>query len=127
MSSYLLDSDILMDFFKKKEEIVNLIIKLVEKGNLAASVLSITELRSGWTDDQAKFSLQRFYKLVEIKNITKEIAELAGEFRWKYKAKGITLPTIDILIAATAIIEDCQMVTGNRRDFPMPELKLYPL
>ncbi|MBI2028628.1 MAG: PIN domain-containing protein [Candidatus Levybacteria bacterium] len=116
-----------MDFFKKKEEIVNLIIKLVEKGNLAASVLSITELRSGWTDDQAKFSLQRFYKLVEIKNITKEIAELAGEFRWKYKAKGITLPTIDILIAATAIIEDCQMVTGNRRDFPMPELKLYPL
>lgn len=127
MISYLLDSDILMDFFKKKEEAVDLITKLVEKGKLATSILSVTELRAGWSKEQAKFFLQRFYKLVEIKNITKEIAELAGELRWEYKSHGISLPTIDTLIAATAIVEDYQLVTRNKKDFPIPQLKLYPL
>ena len=122
-----MDSDILMDFFKKKEEAVNLITKLIEKGNLAVSILSVTELRAGWSKEQAKFFLQRLYKLVEIKNITKEIAELAGEFRWEYKTKGITLPAIDTLIAATAIVEDYRLVTRNKKDYPMPQLKLYPL
>ncbi|MEK7517938.1 MAG: type II toxin-antitoxin system VapC family toxin [Patescibacteria group bacterium] len=127
MTSYLLDSDILMDFFKKKEEAVDLITKLIDKGNLFTSILSVAELRAGWSKKQAEFFLQRFYNLVEIKNITKEIAELAGKFRWEYKERGITLPTIDTLIAATAITEDCQLVTRNKKDFPMPQLKLYPI
>ena len=75
MTSYLLDSDILMDFFKKKEEAVDLITKLIDKGNLFTSILSVAELRAGWSKKQAEFFLQRFYNLVEIKNITKEIAE----------------------------------------------------
>ena len=44
-----------------------------------------------------------------------------------YKSRGISLPTVDALIASTAIIEDCQMVTANKKDFPMPQLKFYPL
>lgn len=127
MTSYLLDSDILMDFFKKKKEVINLIGKIGKKGQLKASILSVTELRSGWSYDQAEFFLPRFYKLFSIENITKEIAELAGKFRWEYKKKGITLPTIDTLIAATAIVENCQLVTNNKKDFPMKELKLYSL
>lgn len=127
MMSYLLDSDILIDFFKKREEAVDLISKLDKEGSLTSSILSVAELRAGWSNKQAKFFLPRFYKFVSIKNITKEIAELAGEFRWEYKTKGISLPTIDTLIAATAIVEDCQLVTRNRKDFPMPQLKLYPL
>lgn len=127
MNEYLLDSDVLMDFFKKKKEAVNLISKIAKKGKLATSILSVTELRAGWSHEQSKFFLPRFYKLLIIKNITKEIAELAGEFRWKYKAKGINLPAIDTLIAATAVIENCQLVTNNKKDFPMPQLNLYRL
>lgn len=127
MNSYLLDSHILVDFFKKKKEAIRLITKIAKKGNLTVSILSVTELRAGWNIEQAKFFLPRFYKFVSIKNITKETAELAGKFRWEYKKKGITLPAIDALIAATAIIEDCQLVTKNKKDFPMRELKLYPL
>ena len=127
MTKYFLDSDILMDFFKKKEEAVNLVSKLARNKRLFISILSVTELRAGWSYEQTEFFLPRLYKFIKIKNITKEIAELAGEFRWKYKIKGITLPVVDTLIAATAIVENCQLVTRNKKDYPMKSLKLYPL
>ena len=127
MSSYLLDSDILMDFFKKKKETINLVSELIKNGKMFTSILSLTELRSGWDTDQAEFFLPIFYKFVGIENVTSEIAELAGKFRWEYRKKGITLPVVDTLIAATAIVGEYQLITRNTKDFPMKQLKLYPL
>ncbi|KKU12072.1 MAG: hypothetical protein A2126_02300 [Candidatus Woykebacteria bacterium GWB1_45_5] len=123
MTTYLLDSNILMDFFKQKKEAVDLVTTLLGTGGLAASILSVTELRAGWTHDQARFFLSRFYRLVKVEDINLEIAELAGKYRNEYKSKGLTIPTIDTLIAATAIINNYQLVTRNKRDFPMPEIK----
>lgn len=125
MSSYLIDSDVLVDFFKKKDPAVGLITKLSRTENIAASILSVTELRAGWSRKEAEFFLPRFAKLFTIENITLKIAELAGKFRREYKTKGRSLPTIDTLIAATAIINNHILVTKNKRHFPMPEVKLY--
>lgn len=127
MMSYLLDSDILTDFFKKKKEALGLVVKLSQEGNLAASVLSVAELRAGWTQKQAKQILPKFYKLFTIATITTGIAELAGELRQEYKQKGYTLPLIDVLIAATAITDGCQLVTRNKKDYFMRGVKLYNL
>ncbi len=127
MTKFLIDSDILMDFFKKKREVVSLIIELTRKGELTASIISVTELRSGWNKDEADFFLPQFYQLIKIKEITLEIAILAGKLRQEYKGRGKILPSIDTLIAATAIVSDCQLVTRNKRDYPIKELELYPL
>jgi predicted nucleic acid-binding protein len=40
---------------------------------------------------------------------------------------GQTLTLDDTLIASTAITHRLILVTDNRKDFPMPELNLYPL
>jgi len=37
----------------------------------------------------------------------------------------LSLP--DTTIAAVALANDLMLVTGNLKDFPMPELRLYPL
>lgn len=125
MTSYLLDSDVLMDFFKKKKGIVDLFVELEKKGELDTSILSVTELRSGWTSKEAGFLLPRLYKLVNIYEITREIAELAGKFRQEYKLKGFLLPVVDTLIASTSIIAGSELVTRNKKDFPMPEITFY--
>jgi len=125
MTNYLLDSDILMDFFKKKKDLVRLVSELMGKGTIATSILSVTEVRAGWTLDQARFFLPRFYRLVKIEDINLDIAELAGKYRNEYKSKGIAIPTIDTLIASTAILNGYQLVTRNKKDFPMPEIKFY--
>ena len=114
-----------MDFFKQKKDSVLLVSELVEKGTNAASILSITEVRAGWTPDQTRFFLPRFYRLVKVEDINLEIAELAGKYRNEYKSKGITIPTIDTLIASTAILNNYRLVTRNKKDFPMPEIKFY--
>lgn len=125
MITYLLDSDVLISFFKKRSEFVNLLLKLKEKGELSVSILSISELRSGWNDKDAQFYLPRLYNIVKVQEITLKIAEMAGKFRYVYKLRGRSLPTIDTLIAATAVLNNCQLVTGNKKDYPMKNLKLY--
>jgi predicted nucleic acid-binding protein len=39
----------------------------------------------------------------------------------------LQLSTTDCLIAAIAVEHQAQLVTGNRRDFPMPEITVVPL
>lgn len=127
MKKYLVDSDILMDFFKKKEYAIDIVNQLSNDGLLSMSILSVTELRSGWSNEEARFFLSRLYNLVKVFNLNFRIVELAGTFRQEYNVKGTALPLIDTLIGTTAILEKCQLVTRNRKDFPMPKLKFYPL
>ena len=120
-----MDTDILVDFFHDQEYAKKLIADLQAQGPIRISILSIAELRAGFSSKQAKFFLPKLYDTAVIINVNIEIAELAGEFRFEYGSKGKSLSTVDTLIAATAIIEDYQLVTRNKKDYPMPELKLY--
>jgi tRNA(fMet)-specific endonuclease VapC len=123
--TYLIDTDVLIDFFKHKDPAKTLIARLSKQAVLALSTLTITELRSGWTKEQASWLLPRLYALCSIVPVTKEIAEQAGIWRQEYKSRGQSIGTPDTVIAATAYLSDSPLVTNNAKDYPMPELKLY--
>lgn len=125
MKNYLIDSDILIDFFKKKLEAINLIGTLCELGNCAISVIAVAELRSGWNKQEAALYLPRTYNIFKIIPLTSGMAELAGQYRQQYSKKGTTLPTIDALIAATAVSNNYCLVTRNIKHFPVSGLDLY--
>lgn len=127
MKIFLLDSDILMDFFKKKSFAEKLIAELSNKGKLGTSILVVSELCSGWDETQTRFFIPLLYDLVDTYFINKEIAQVAGRFRFEFKKKGINLPVIDTLIAATSIVNNLQLVTRNIKDYPMKELKIYKI
>ena len=125
MKTYFVDSDVLIDFFKRKVEAVKLIEELNNLGNTVISVISVAELRAGWSKRDALIYLPHLYNIFEVIQITQNIAEKAGEIREQYSKKGSKLPTIDTLIAATAIVYNYCLVTRNIKHYPMPEIDLY--
>lgn len=127
MKRILLDTDILVDFFHSQKYAKDLFKKFLLKGNLYISILSVAELRTGFTSQEANILLPKLYKVVSIINLSLEIAELAGKFRFEYRSQGVSLSTVDALIAATTVIEGYKLATRNKKDYPMKNLKLYPL
>jgi predicted nucleic acid-binding protein len=99
---------------------------LSKNATLALSALTITELRSGWSGEEAEYLLPRLSALCTVVPVSKEIAQQAGTWRQEYKRRGISLGTPDSVIAATAYLHNAPLLTNNTKDYPMPELKLYP-
>jgi predicted nucleic acid-binding protein len=125
MKTYLIETDILIDLFNKREEADILISELSKNGRLVASAVTIAELRAGWDDGKAAYYLPKLYAIVEVISLTKEIAEYAGKLRNVCGKKGQVLPTIDTLIAATCILNEYTLVTRNIRHYPTKEINLY--
>ena len=123
--TYLLDTNILIEFFAKKETTLALLPTLKKTGTLATSLLSVAEIRMGWSGKDADVYLPLLYDLFDTHGITKAIAQQAGEWRREYKEQGITLSSIDTLIAATAYCGQMCLVTRNVKHFPMPQLQVY--
>jgi predicted nucleic acid-binding protein len=123
--TYLVDTDVLIDFFKLRDLAKGLIQRLSSTSLLALSALTVTELRSGWTQEQADRLLPQLYALCSVEPVSKEIAQQAGVWRQEYKAKGYHLGTPDTVIAATAHLGGFCLLTNNVKDYPMPELVLY--
>jgi predicted nucleic acid-binding protein len=63
--TYLIDTDVMVDFFKHKDPAKGLIARLSKRDTLALSTLTITELRSGWTKEQANWLLQSRVRLCQ--------------------------------------------------------------
>lgn len=123
--TYLIDSDVMIDFFKLTVPARELLQRLSQMGELAISAITVAELRTGWNEEEASRLLPRLYALCLVEGVTKEIAELAGMWRREYKLKGQQLTTPDTLIAATTHQKGYCLVTKNGRDYPMPELDIY--
>lgn len=122
MATYLLDSDVIIEFLKDNKNTVKLINKIGDEG-LSCSVLTIIEVKRGLKSKQEKESADLF-KIIEAFPVNKQIAELAVALAREWQKKGKLLQLVDVVIAATCIVNDLILVTYNKRDYPMKELRL---
>lgn len=137
--TYLLDTCVLSKLRKIKKypdpALVNWFVTHQEV-DFFLSVLTVGELEHGIN----KISNLRDRRIIEdwymgevlprfkerILNIDLRVASHWGILYGAYQKKGITIPTIDGLIAATAIVHDLILVTDNIKDFSsIEELKLF--
>jgi toxin FitB len=137
--SYLLDTCILSKLRKidkyPDRDLASWIIKH-DENDFFLSVLTIGEIEQGIS----KLKNQKDKRILEdwfrgdvvarfkgkILNIDLKIASRWGELTGTYQKKGIAIPIIDGLIAATAIVHDLIVVSENIKDFcSIEELKLF--
>jgi predicted nucleic acid-binding protein len=64
---------------------------------------------------------------LELYELNASSARLAGRLKNTWARKGRTVTLSDTIVAAIAIERGCALLTDNRKDFPMPEVQLYPL
>lgn len=129
MKHYFLDTSIIIDYLRGKNSAVELINGL--DGDLNSSYICLAELYEGVYRVRNQPHLQEvietfFSSLSFIYSIDLQIAHEFGKLRAELKTKGNVLEDIDILIAATCLINDLILVTYNLKHFQKVKgLKLF--
>ena len=126
IATCLLDSSIIIDALNGKRGRRELIDQLIENGaEMACCSINITEVYAGLRPGE-EIKTERLLRSLKFYPVTWEIAKQAGELQnvWRQQNRTLSLP--DTTIAAVALANDLMLVTGNLKDFPMPEWRLYP-
>ncbi|MBW4055407.1 MAG: type II toxin-antitoxin system VapC family toxin [Proteobacteria bacterium] len=122
MSGVLIDTDIAIDFLRGVAYTQPLMGGLWNNdGQAMISVLTVYELTAGMRDAE-KGVTHNFIEACGVEPITPEIACKGGELYRKYRAKGVTLTSLDCLIAATALVKGYKLATRNVKHYPEKEL-----
>lgn len=124
MATYLLDSDIIIDYLAKRPQAKVLIEKIIQFDETpAVSVLIEIEVKIGLKEAQMP-KVSKFFDTLEVIPVTYDIAQLAIEFIRSWAKLGRVIHLVDACIVATAMTHDLILVTGNKKDYPMKELRL---
>ncbi len=123
----LLDTSVLIDVLRFRNQRREWLAELVRGGHmLSTTTLNIAELYAGMRPgEEAK--TEALLAGLEPFELNGSEARFAGRLKSNWARKGRTLTLEDTIVAAIAIERGCALVTDNRKDFPMPELQLYPL
>jgi predicted nucleic acid-binding protein len=112
----LVDSDVLVDFFRGQEKAVELL--TVWSSRIILSSIVVAELYAGVKGEREESMLKQFVALFTVIPVTSEIARLGGLYRRDYgKSHGVGLA--DGILAATAEVTKAELKTLNVKHYPM--------
>jgi tRNA(fMet)-specific endonuclease VapC len=124
---YLLDTDTCIHALKSFNP--SLIAKLTaHEGELATSTIVAHELYFGaekYAEPQRRlFLVEQFLLRLRLIPFDQATARVAGTLRNTLRQKGGNIGSYDVLIAATALVHDLTLVSGNTREFSrVPKLR----
>ncbi len=119
----LLDTCILIDYMRQIPEAREHIRSI--SGLLPISLVTVIELYGSVREGRERRQLEMLLTGCDIYEIDHALAVEAGLiFRQYSRSHGIDIP--DAIIAATAIIHDLELVTANRKHFPMVKKLTVP-
>ncbi len=112
----LIDTDVLIDYLRGKQEAVDYVDNLTAP--LFLSVITVAKLYAGVRDGAERTKLDAFINAFSTVPLDREIGVTGGMYRRDYgKSHGTGLA--DALIAATARLHSLTLVTLNKKHFPM--------
>ncbi|MBI5754183.1 type II toxin-antitoxin system VapC family toxin [Candidatus Peregrinibacteria bacterium] len=125
MKKLLFDTDVLIDILRNNKKTIEQVRKLTEEAEeFCCSTINVAEIFAGMRTNEEGQTGQLLEGLTYF-NVTENLAKLAG--RMKFRTKTHTLWLDDCLIAATAILNECILVTKNVKHYPFTTLKLVKI
>jgi len=114
--SILLDTDVLVDFFRGHSKAVAFV--NAHSDRIILSSIVVAELYAGVKGDTEQAALENFVSLFRVVPVSVEIAKAGGLFKRDYgKSHGVGLA--DTILAATAESENAELKTLNTKHYPM--------
>lgn len=114
--SILLDTDVLVDFFRGHSKAVAFV--NAHSDRIILSSIVIAELYAGVKGDAEQAVMENFVSLFSIVPVSAEIAQAGGLHKRDYgKSHGVGLA--DAILAATAEAENAELKTFNTKHYPM--------
>ncbi len=132
MNKSLLDTDIYSEVLKAFDQTVvnNAIVYRQTQGILTISVVTLMEIMNGLQRKQALRKIENFLAAVgleEVISFDRATAELAGRIGGELHRIGQPIGVPDTMIAAIALENGLELVTGNTADYERVQRLGYPL
>ena len=114
--SILLDTDVLVDFFRGYSKAVAFI--NANSTRIVLSSIVIAELYAGIKGDAEQATLESFISLFRVIPVDAKIAKAGGLYRRDY-GRSHSVGLADALLAASAEAENAELKTLNIKHYPM--------
>ncbi|HQZ16831.1 MAG TPA: type II toxin-antitoxin system VapC family toxin [Vicinamibacteria bacterium] len=116
----LLDTNVLSELSRNRPD-PGVVAWAGDRTELAISVVTVEEVYFGLSSRPNPRVMGWFKSFLaehcRVLPVTAEVARVAGELRGAFKARGVARTQADMLIAATARVNQMKLVTRNERDF----------
>jgi len=120
MKNLLVDTDILIDFLRGRENAKKFLLSALNESIICCSTITVAEVHAGMRESEREKTKDLIDGL-NIVDVTREIAEKAGSYKRSEKRQSLELA--DCLIAASAFIKGAILATGNGKHYPMKDIK----
>ncbi len=118
-----LDTTVLIDFLRGRPA-VGRVAALRAGGDVpATTAINVEEILRGLREAETEAAARLFAGLAVLP-VDRRAGWQAGTWRREFAARGVTLWQADCLVAATALVHQASLVTGNPKDFPMDDLEV---
>ncbi len=121
--SCLLDTDIVIDFLRRRDYARKLLENWAGEGLLAISTITHLEIYQGMKSGEEKATNIFLDGLISVA-VDVPIARRAGRILGELRSKGVTVGIGDAIIAATALSVSAPLVTNNVEHYPFADLKV---
>jgi tRNA(fMet)-specific endonuclease VapC len=115
METIIIDSNILIEFYRQKDKSQTVLFKLASSYQFQVSAITKYEIYRGDKNKDAFWDT--FFSSVPVLSFDSPCADVAANIYKELKSKNLTVDTDDILIAATAIKNNLRLATINRKHF----------
>jgi predicted nucleic acid-binding protein len=121
--SCLLDTDIVIDFLRRRDYARKLLENWAGEGLLAISTLTHLEIYQGMKAGEEEATNTFLDGLTSV-TVDVPIARRAGRMLGELRSKGMTAGIADSIIAATALQLGTPLLTNNVEHYPFSDLKV---
>ena len=123
--TYLLDTTVLVYMLRGRQDVSRELDRLVTQGHLlATTAINVGEVYAGMMAHE-KVRTEQLFRSLDCYEISAAIGKRAGALKNEQARRGKTLSLADMIVAATALEHDLVLITDNRKDFPIPELRFH--